>query len=332
MKKAIFLLVVCFVLSSHDMFLKLDSYFLEPDKPALIKLYNGTFDKSDNVIDRNRMADVSLVGGGVRTAVDTALWSEKDSMTLLNFNTKGEGTWIAGVSIKPKLIEMKADEFNEYLVHDGVSDMLKWRKENNALDKDAIEQYSKHVKTIFQVGDHTTSDYKTSLGYPLEFIPLENPYEMHPGHDLKIKLLWQGQPLTNQLVYIGNKESAEDQAHKHNHEDDQAHDHSHGDGDDHTHDLSGGLLTDSAGIVSVPIDKKGIHYLRTIHLINSDKEGLTHESNWATLTFEIGDGHMHSHEHSSLGHSNDGLPSYVYVIAGLALIGGLFFWFSREKR
>lgn len=46
------------------MFLKLDSYFLEPDKPALIRLYNGTFDKSDNVIDRNRMADVSLVGGG----------------------------------------------------------------------------------------------------------------------------------------------------------------------------------------------------------------------------------------------------------------------------
>lgn len=36
---------------------------------------------------------------------------------------------------------MKADKFNEYLVHDGVSDMLKWRKENNALDKDAVEQY-----------------------------------------------------------------------------------------------------------------------------------------------------------------------------------------------
>ncbi len=313
------------------MFLKLSTYFLEPNKPAVISLYNGTFEKSDNVISRDRMADVSLQGQGVRTAVDTSQWSGKDSITLLNFTTGTAGTWVAGVSIKPRLIEMKAQAFNDYLVHDGVLEMLQWRKDNNATEKDAIEQYAKHVKTIFQVGDKTSEDYKTIFGYPIEFIPLENPYDLHPGHDLKVQLLWQGKPLPNHLVYIGKSVRDHDHSHDHAHDHAHTHDHNH---EGHTHDNVNGLRTDSLGIVKVTIDQTGVYYLRTIHLINSEKEGLTHESNWATLTFEVGDGHTHSHSHHTHDHSIDsegGIPLYIFGIVSLILVIGLYFWFNKKK-
>ena len=66
MKRLLFLLLVFLTLSSHDMFLKFDSFLLEPNKAASLHLYNGTFDRSDNYITRDRMLDVSMVGNGQR--------------------------------------------------------------------------------------------------------------------------------------------------------------------------------------------------------------------------------------------------------------------------
>lgn len=317
MKRLFFLFFAFLIFSSHDMFLKLDNYYLQPNSPALIKLYNGTFDKSENVIDRNRMIDVSLVGNGERTKVDTTQWIEKDSMTLLNFKTGEAGTWVVGLSTRSRNIEMTAEDFNGYLEHDGVLDMIKWREDNNALDKDAIEKYSKHVKTIFQVGDKTTDDWQTILGYPIEFVPLSNPYKAKVGDEFQVQLLWKGKPLSNQLVYVGFGNTT----HRHEHDEDKTHNHDHEDEVNHHHHGTSQLRTDADGKLSVKLTQEGVWYLRTIHLINSEEEGLTHESNWSTLTFEIG------HHHNGTG-----IPSYVFFIGSLVLIIGVFFWFSNARR
>ncbi|MEL6721003.1 MAG: DUF4198 domain-containing protein, partial [Bacteroidota bacterium] len=200
MKKMSLLAVAFLLFSSHDMFLKQKTHFLVPNTDSSIELFNGTFAESENIITRDRMIDVSLVGNGERIRVDTSQWTDKGNTTVLNFTTGEAGTWVAGVSTKARNIEMTGEAFNGYLEHDGVLDMLTWRKENDALEEDAVEKYSKHVKTIFQVGDTRTEDWKTVLGYPIEFIPLSNPYDLKIGEELAVKLLFQGEPLANQLV------------------------------------------------------------------------------------------------------------------------------------
>lgn len=368
------------------MYLKFDTYFLAPNSDAKIMLFNGTFERSDNVITRDRMIDVSLVGNGQRNAVDLAQWTEKDETTLLSIKTGEAGTWVAGVSTAARNIEMSAEDFNDYLEHDGVLDMLEWRKQNNALEEAAVEKYSKHVKTIFQVGDKLSNDWQTVLGYPIEFVPLNNPYDLHAGHQMEVQLLRDGKPLANQLVYVGSeaKDHASDHSHEEGHEHEHEHEseskaaevHKHGDGEEHSHSHESAnehthedgqthshgtevehsheheneeteeadhhhnldyLRTDAEGKVSVEITHKGIWYLRTIHLVSSDEEGLTHESNWATLTFEIGDGHTHKHSHNDEhehDHSDEGafgIPSYAYWIGSLVLVFALFLWFNRKK-
>ncbi|SFR31313.1 protein of unknown function [Robiginitalea myxolifaciens] len=366
------------LLTSHDMFLKLDGFFLEPGTPAEIELFNGTFEKSENVITRDRMLDVSLVGNGNRIAVDTADWYEKDSVTILRFTSGDPGTWVAGVSTAARNIEMAAEDFNNYLEHDGVLDMIQQRTENGTLGQDAVESYSKHVKTIFQVGDSLTEDWKTELGYPIEFVPLENPYEIHKGHQLPVKLLFQGKPLANQLVYVGKKEEAmahgdaasgehthddgtthsHDEPAEHTHDDGTTHshggeehshnepaEHTHDDGTTHSHDDEEAhthtegvqqLRTNDQGELTVEIDASGVWYLRTIHLVTVEEEGLTHESNWATLTFAIGEGHDHAaeaHEHGEDTHSHEdeGLPSWIFWLGSIVLVLILFFVFNRKK-
>lgn len=404
MKKSVFTILCFLLLCSHDMYLKMDSFFIVPNQEATLKLYNGTFEKSENVIDRDRMIDVSLVGNGNRIAVAESQWTEKDSMTLLNFKAGDAGTWVAGLSTKPRNIEMDAEAFNNYLLHDGIKDMLAQRTRNNTLNTNAVEKYSKHVKAIFQVGDRTSTDWQTELGYPIEFIPLSNPYQAHTGDTLQVRLLRDGQALANHLVYADFKTSEVGHSHgkdthkhpvkeqehspiensaKHSHQDngqtiikqaatkDHAHghveshstqthsntkgnqEHSHGltdhsheteaththdseDGDtSHTHTMGQELRTNDQGVVSVILTNDGFWYLRTIHLVTTEIEGLTHESNWATLTFEVTHSHgdAHSHEHSEATHQHDDeLPSYLFWIGSFVILGVLFFLFNKQKK
>ena len=325
MKRTFFGLLTIILLSSHDMYLKLEEYFLEPNKNAVIELFNGTFERSDNVITRDRMLDVSLVGEGERTYPDTSAWFEKEKATYLNFTTGAAGTWVAGVSTKARDFGMSAQDFNDYLEHDGVLDMLETRKVNGTLNDSAVERYSKHVKIIFQVGKELTNDYKTELGYPIEFIPLQNPYDIHPGHKLPVKLLFNQQPLANQLVYVGSKAAAKEHTHD-------GHTHSHEGETDHEHDELLQLRTDNQGLIEVPISSQGVWYIRTIHLVKKDEQGLTHESNWATLTFAVGSGHHHEHDHSHHEHSHEeGIPTYVWGLVSVLAVVVLFFWFKRQK-
>jgi len=266
----LFLMLLLFLgLSSHDMFLKLDSYFLEPNSDQIIKLYNGTFDKSENSITRDRMLDVSIIdGNGSVSHPDNSHWSDVDDQTLLKFKTSGEGTYIGGLSTAVRTFDLSAEDFNGYLKHDGILDVYEQRQKEGTLDQDATEMYSKHVKILFQVGDKRTIGFDRVLGYPIEFIALKNPYEMKVGEELEFQLLKKGKPLAGQLVYASY-------------------------GGYHEHDDSGGHVeavkdeTDSQGKFKVKLTSKGHWYVRAINMVKPPAEDVDYESNWATLTFEI---------------------------------------------
>ena len=217
------LLFACITLCGHDLYLKMETYFFQPNQEAVLSLYNGTFEKSENTITRDRILDASIIAQGERMAIRAEQWEDQDStITQFAFNTGKAGTYVAGVSTKARNIELAAEAFNDYLKHDGVLDMLEQRTKNNRLDQDAVESYQKHVKAIYQVGDTKTNDWSSILGYPIEFVPQANPYETYSGEKLEVLLLLDGKPLSNQLVYADYVKSAKDHTH-----------------DDHTHEHEG---------------------------------------------------------------------------------------------
>lgn len=358
-RQSIFLLLALLVLSSHDLYVKMETYFLQPNQAASLSLYNGTFERSESIITRDRMLDASFVAQGERTLIDPAQWLDPDkTVTELLFSTGEAGTYVVGVSTKARNLELPAQEFNDYLEHNGVSDMLESRTNQDLLDQDAVESYQKHVKAIFQVGDIKTNDWNTVLGYPIEFVPQANPYDKYGGDELSIQLLLDGQPLPNQLVYVdhihGNHEhSHHDHDHDHSHDDhdhdhahdehDHDHDHSHDDHDHahdsdeaHAHTNGQALRTDDQGMLSVNLPADGIYYLRTIHMLAvADSDELTHQSKWATLTFEVGHKHddsTHSHDDHDHDHDHeDGIPTWAFILGSLLAIGILFLLFRNKN-
>ncbi len=343
--KSLSLVVAILFLCSHDLYVKMDTYFLQPNHTAKLSLYNGTFEKSENIITRDRMLDASFIAHGKRTAIDSSDWKDQDStITQLTFNTGKAGTYLAGVSTKARDIALPAQKFNDYLKHDGVLDMLEKRTKEGDLEQDAIESYQKHVKAIFQVGDVKTDDWKAKLDYPIEFVPLTNPYESYSGDSLKVKLLLDGEPLSNQLViadYIPAKNSHAQQDHSHESDAEEGHSHEHSEQvsqhthpqtnqeeESHSHDNGQKLRTNEQGIVTVKLPEEGIYYLRAIHMTEStDSDTLTHRSKWATLTFEV------SHQHNATTHTHEeegSLPTWIFIVGSLVLIGILFFAFRKK--
>ncbi len=344
-KPTYLLLLLAVLLCSHDMYLKMDTFFLEPNQQATLSLYNGTFDKSEAILTRERMRDASMVAQGERKAITQDRWTYRDStLTQLRFNTGEAGTYVIGVSRETSQLAMEADRFNSYLEHDGVLGMLEQRRKNNTLDQDSKEQYAKHGKAIYQVGDAKTDDWKTVLGYPIEFVPLENPYDNYTGDTLPVQLLLDGKPLADQFVYAEHVPSSghthDGSTHDHDHStEDHAHDgtasdhnHDNNSAGDHTHASGQQMKTDQNGVVNVELPEDGVYYLRTINMVTVDDDSdLTHESKWATLTFEVTHKHgsdTHTHEDSDHSH-DDGFPTWVFIVGSLVLIGILFLLFRK---
>ncbi|WP_211211942.1 DUF4198 domain-containing protein [Flexithrix dorotheae] len=346
--KPFFMLLAFMFLCSHDLYLKMETYFLQPNQEVTLSLYNGTFENSENIITRDRMLDASILAHGKREAINPNQWQDQDStITQLTFNAGEAGTYVAGVSTKARNIALAAEEFNSYLEHDGVLDMLEYRTNHNLLDQDAVESYQKHVKVIYQVGDTKTNDWNTVFSYPIEFVPQTNPYEKYSGEKLEVQLLSDGKPLPNQLVFADYIKSAHahthnDHSHKHEHggeahshehpHDDEEHDHTHEPQEAHTHTSGQQLRTNAQGMVMVDLPEDGIYYLRTIHMINvTDSDELTHQSKWATLTFEITHKHdssTHTHEEH---HHEDGIPTWGFILGSLLIIGVLFLVFRKKN-
>ncbi len=254
--------------SAHEMFLKPKKHVIAPNTELVIELVNGTFERSDNTIDRNRMLDVSILGGGEARKADAADWRDVGDTSVLTKDVGAAGTYAVGVSTKPRMITMAADDFARYLKNDGVADTLKEFTASGP-KADVRERYSKHVRTIVQVGDERSSDFANAFGYPVEIVLETNPHDAAIGDEVAFKVLRNGEPVPNQLVY-----ASYGGYHQNN--------------DEGEHKRAQTIRTDDGGRGKFSLSKAAVWYLTLIHMrkLESDPEA-DYESNWATVTFEI---------------------------------------------
>lgn len=261
---AVFLgLIIVATAGAHDLFLKLDSYFLQPNSKAIVRVLNGTFQKSEGAVARERLNDLSLHGPGLSAAsADSVAWRAEEKTSVMDVQTGDSGTYLVGISTKPREIALKAADFNEYLKEDGLPDILAAREKNNELGKDARERYSKHVRTVFQVGDKLSDDYKRPLNYPVEIIPQQNPYALKVGQTIAVLCLLDGRPLVDQFVIAGWETK-----------------------DGKLESIN--ARTDAKGIARFKLSSAGKWFVKLIHMEPVSEAGLNYESKWATLTFEI---------------------------------------------
>ena len=252
---------------AHELFLKPDNYFLKPQSKELLKLVNGTFDKNLAIVARARMQDVSIAADDKVFHPPATDWHDADAASHLTFTTGKAGTPVAGVSTRPGVRTLPAADFRAFMKLYGALDGLASFDSESKLA--AVRQRSaKHVKAVFQVGNAYSTDYSRRLGYPLEIVPQNNPFELKLNEALRFQVLHNGQPVANHLVYVNHAGFNED--------------------DDAERRVNAQKLrTDKNGMASVKISKKSAWYIALIHVHPVKDADADYDTNWATLTFEM---------------------------------------------
>ena len=258
------LLFVAVPLFAHDMFLRLEQFFVAPNTTVNVRLFNGTFILSENSITPDRLADIAVVSPAGRAKIDVAQWNAAGDTSVFPMRTGAAGTYVVGVSTKPRVLEMSGTEFNAYLRSDGIPDELAARRAQKRLDERAKERYQKHVKALVQVGTTPSDAFGTVLGYPAELVPLQNPYALKVGATLDIRVLVDGKPVANQFVQYGGLSSSNGRVAQRN------------------------VRSDAAGLVHIPLDRTGTYFVKFISMtrIANDAEA-NHSSKWGSLTFGV---------------------------------------------
>jgi hypothetical protein len=154
-------------------------------------------------------------------------------------------------------------DFNAYLLHDGLPQVLAERMEAGEWDRPAVEQYSRSVKTLIAVGAAADGAAWTQpLGQTLEIVPMSDPLALRAGQALQVRVLFRGAPLSGARLgwdLPGNGEQ-----------------------------LAGETWTGADGTAWVPIARPGLILLRLIHMTRPRAADHEWESFWSSLTFRIG--------------------------------------------
>jgi uncharacterized GH25 family protein len=261
---ALVLVAVCATaLFAHDMFLKLENYFLEPDAAVTVPLLNGTFTTSENAIARPRIADIAVLGPAGRTPFDTTVVTARHDSTFFALRTGAPGTYVIGVSTRPNVIAMSGEQFREYLTEEGLGPVIAARAQAGTTQDSVRERYAKHVKAIVQVGEPRSASYGTALGYAAELVPLDNPYRWKRGGALRFRAVVNGAPVPGLTVISGGRAAGGAELPRR------------------------ALRTTPDGSVTLHPTGPGVWYLTFIDIRAVRATDHNYESEWATITFQL---------------------------------------------
>jgi uncharacterized GH25 family protein len=257
---ALVLFLVVPISEAHDLWLVPQKFRINPGEHVKIFANTGMdFPKSLGAITPDRIDQFVLMGKEERS--DFSEFSEVENSLVVDCLLKNAGTYTVAAALKPKEIELTAEEFNDYLLHDGLPNIYELRKKEGLLYKDAIEHYSKYPKTIIQAGDVWDDSPTQPLGLTIEIVPKVNPYSLKLKDDLKIIVLFRGKPLPHLDLawsYPG-----------------------------HGEEFAGSTKTNQNGEAIVPLTKAGPYVIRLTHMEWVKKQTHEWESYWASLTFEV---------------------------------------------
>lgn len=254
------LLIICTGLNAHDLWLVPQKFRINLGETLIFSANTGMeFPKSVSAITPDRIEKFFVFGRFGKNEVTKFKVKENSLITELNFDM--EGTYIVAVSLKPKEIKLKAQEFNQYLLQDGLGEIYNLRKKENILDQDAVEHYSKFPKSIIQVGKKIDDTPIRPANLILEIIPTVNPYKLEVGDSLWVSVLYYGDPLINaELAWSYPGRGAE---------------------------FAGSTRTNEFGKAKIPLERSGPYVIRMIHMEWIKKKTHEWESYWASISFEV---------------------------------------------
>jgi len=239
--------------------------------PAVFRLEALTgneFPETEVAVQPERIERSQVIGP--TGPVADVRWEALQDRSAAEVRLEAPGAYWVTMELRPRFIALSAQEFNEYLAHEGLTAILELRRRMGISDRAAHELYAKYAKALLVVrpaegdGDApaVAAVVTKPVGLKIEIVPQAVP---RLGTELPIQVLFEGRPVGPLQVFAGAEGAGPATA----------------------------FPTDAQGRARIPLDRPGRWNIRTIHMVHLKEplrwEGRTVEwmSYWATLTMEV---------------------------------------------
>lgn len=247
---------------SHDLWIEPATYLTTPDDLVPVSLHIG-HPGADGFepIRRNssQWERFSLIGPDGETEVPGLDGSTPAGV----IRPQAPGRYTLVLRNRDATSRLPAAKFHDYLIEEGLERIAELREQRGEQDRPGTELYSRALKALVTVSADGTvppGPPDRPLGLRLELVAETDPAQAAPGEPVRIRLLFEGEPLAGVLVEAR-----------------------------HLEDTSRRLTarTDAHGRVRYDLDLQGPWLITAVHMIEAPPNGTADwQSIWAALTFQ----------------------------------------------
>lgn len=243
--------------TAHDFWLEPGEFRPAPGTAVPVTLRIGEdFVGESQPYDPATIVDFSVSGPAGRRPVDGVPGTDPAGL----FTPGAAGLYLLGFHNTRSFVDLEPERFLAYLEQEGLEHVAQLREQRGETERNGREFYSRSAKALVQVGDVPGDGHDRALGYPVELIPLANPYALAPGAGLPVEFRYRDRPVANVLVVAF---TAEEPGRKFS------------------------ARTGTDGRVTVPLTAAGTWIVKAVHIdeLPAEETRAEWESFWATLTF-----------------------------------------------
>jgi len=171
------------------------------------------------------------------------------------------GLHVIGYSSNPSAVELGAEKFNQYLKDEGLDEVAALRARRGETGNKVRELFSRCAKSLLLVGPASASAGDRKLGFTLELVAERNPYALHAGEPLPVRLTYEDHPLAGALVVALNRKNPAEKVM---------------------------ARTDKEGRVRLQLRPEGLWLIKAVHMLPAATPNTDWVSYWASLTFDLG--------------------------------------------
>lgn len=118
------------------------------------------------------------------------------------------GVYALALETNDAISVLPPDKFNAYVAEEGLTPARRARASAGAQNAPGRERYSRRAKALVFVEGAAAEALPPLAGHVLELAPLESPYALAADEPLRLKVLFEGQPLAGASVKLESLTSA----------------------------------------------------------------------------------------------------------------------------